>query len=104
MTREGPNSQAKRIGDVVEVRLPEKPSTGYRWQLEDTDPEVAVLEISYTSSSDRRVAGGPGVRIFRLRVSSHGPVDLVFRLRRPWDPHSAALERRVVSVPAADPD
>jgi predicted secreted protein len=101
MTREGPSSEVIASGGFVDVVLPETPSTGYRWELENEGPSVQLLSARFEDHpGSGRLAGGAGTRTFALHVAGAEPVELRFGLRRPWD--SEPLERRIVTVTVTD--
>ena len=86
--------------------LPESPSTGYRWHLDDPPAGVVVLAALFQEAQGAGpTAGSAGVRAFLLDPGPVTPVDVVFVLRRPWE--TEPTERRVVTVlppaPAAGP-
>jgi predicted secreted protein len=93
MTREGEPLTVTTIGDLAEVRLPETPSTGYRW--EPASGVAEVVDVRYEEqSAGRPVAGASGTRVFKVRIEDVG--ELVFVLRRSWEPEP--LERRRITV------
>jgi inhibitor of cysteine peptidase len=100
MLREGPASRVTATGDTAEVQLPESPSTGYRWHLDDPGNDVTVVDTSYHDSSSSPLAGGTGVRVFRLRLDrpAQAETEVPFLLRRPWERPEQAIERRIVTV------
>ena len=93
MTREGEPLTVTTVGDLAEVRLPETPSTGYRW--EPASGVAEVLDVRYEEeSAGRPIAGGGGTRVFKVRIEDAR--ELVFVLRRSWE--REPLERRRVTV------
>lgn len=57
------------VGDVIEVKLEENPSTGYRWEV------VSVLEmIELTGDEylepDTDAVGAPGTRVLRFEATA----------------------------------
>ena len=69
---------------MLEIRLPENRTTGYRWTLTSTnDSTYAVVSDSYEGSATP--PGKPGTRILRLKATQagRGRVELVYR--RPWE-------------------
>lgn len=73
-------------GDVIELRLPENPTTGYRWAFADH----AGIEI-LSDKNDLTQGAAPGAaaaRIFVLRVLG-GSTELRLRLGQAWDPHAS---------------
>ena len=99
MTTDGPASELTARHGLVDVVLPETPSTGYRWALEG---EVEGAQVVGDRFEDHPTAGptagAGGARTFSLHVS--GTVEIPFVLKRPWD--SEPLERRTVTVTATD--
>lgn len=98
MTEEQPVRRVGGSGHEVEVRLPESPATGYRWHLDDPSVGVTVLEATYEDHAAARVAGGTGTRVFRLHLADDAGGEILFLLRRPWEPPDSAIERRQVRV------
>ena len=92
-----PADDVIRTGREVEVELPESPTTGFRWHL-DPAPGVSVIETGLDGSAAQGVVGGAGTRVFRLHVVDEKSRDVVFSLRRAWDPPGRVEERRVVTL------
>lgn len=74
-----------KVGDTLELTLPENPSTGYRWEIVST-PSILEESLSDQLDLEGRQPGAAGRRTFRFRVSGSGDGDLRLRLRRPWEP------------------
>ena len=88
------------VGDSVELRLPENPSTGYRWSINIALADAATLTAS------RWNAGGPGVgvggtREFVITVKEPGMVRLHAKLWREWQGEGSAIERREFTLQVA---
>ena len=74
------------VGDVVIVRLPENPTTGYRWSVErSAGLAPAGDEFSATSSA----VGGGGERTLRFAARSPGTFRIEASLRREWEANVA---------------
>ncbi|TCC22916.1 protease inhibitor I42 family protein [Kribbella speibonae] len=71
-------------GEPVRIDLPESPTTGYRWQLEEGGDAVEVLGASFTQDpgGSGPTAGGGGTRTFRIGLLDPDGAELTFRLRR----------------------
>lgn len=81
---------AVRVGDRVVLQLPENPTTGVRWLLDDNDA-VEIVD-------DSNVAGGPGIgadglRQLTLRPRRPGPVSLKLLRRQAWESEATADAR-----------
>jgi inhibitor of cysteine peptidase len=80
-------------GDVVVVRLPENPTTGYRWaQHASTEPVLAPREGDFTPAAGAGVGGG-GRKTFRFAATGAGDVHLQLKLWREWEGDPSVAER-----------
>jgi predicted secreted protein len=98
MTTEGPPTElwADESG-LLDVELPESPSTGYRWELVSPRDQVEVVSSRFDDGGSAPMqAGAGGIRTFAVRLLVDTDVDLVFGLSRVWE--SEPVERRVVTV------
>jgi inhibitor of cysteine peptidase len=74
-----------RQNQVVEIRLPENPTTGYRWMVISTgDPACSLTSDSYDAPSST-LLGKTGTRTLRFKAAKagRGKIELVYR--RPWE-------------------
>ena len=72
-------------GDTLEFRLPENPSTGYRWALlESGAPRLAPAGDEFQSASTGR-AGAGGLRVLQFRAIARGTTVLRLELVRSWE-------------------
>ncbi len=86
-------------GAVVELRLQENPTTGYRWTL---PPEACceMVEDRYEpqegGAGDAGAGPAPGaasVRVLSFRFKGGAPAQLALELRRAWEGTEAPLAR-----------
>ncbi len=80
--------------EAVDIRLPEAPSTGYRWELADPPAGVLGVAASYDELGSSGRLGGTGIRTFRLTLGALADVELRFVRRRAWE-EIIVEERRV---------
>jgi inhibitor of cysteine peptidase len=80
-----------RVGDDIVVELPEQPTTGYRWHV-DEPKGALVLEADRFSAEEGAAIGGGGTRMFTFRAARPGAARLRLRLYREWEAESAPLE------------
>lgn len=75
------HSLAARIGDDIELRLPENRTTGYQWHLEDAGAPVCAIEKNEFEAPGSRPPGAAGARLCRLQVVQRGRalIRLVYR-------------------------
>ena len=75
------------VGDVIEIRLPANPSTGYLWSVKA--PEMGVfreVESRYeTPEESRGKVGAPVWKIFSFAVVGPGEAGIKMEYRRPWE-------------------
>ncbi len=69
-------------GEPATVRLPETPTTGYRWQVEDLAPLLQLVEDRFDGSPEPR--GATGERVFVFEALAPGQVALRLVKRRAW--------------------
>jgi inhibitor of cysteine peptidase len=69
-------------GDAVVVRLPENPTTGYRWQF---DAAVGLTVSGESFSPGSAAPGAAGERALRLVAAAPGTYLFTAALRRPWE-------------------
>jgi predicted secreted protein len=85
---------------VVEIELPESPTTGFVWRLVDPPAGVREIDREFRSQADDQVAGGSGVRVFCVEVLAPAHYELMFELKRPWE--EQPRERAVVVLDVSE--
>lgn len=94
---DGGRSYPVAAGDLVVVRLPETPSSGYRWQVDTVDADV-LAPAGDTFRPERPGLGGEGMRLLRFTVVGAGHASLRLALRRGWEKGEPAVRRYDVSI------
>ena len=69
-------------GDLVQISLPENPSTGYRWEL-DRLPVGTHLVGDHVERRRQAAPGAAGLRVLTIRVHKGGTLSAC--LRRAWE-------------------
>lgn len=73
------------VGQHFRVVLEENPTTGYRWNLPELDPQCLSLESNeYTPAGGAGIGGG-GVRQFEFAVKSPCKITLRLLNKRSWE-------------------
>jgi inhibitor of cysteine peptidase len=75
-------SRSVRIGDLVTVRLPENPTTGYRWQSDLEEARLELVGDRFEGAESPRGAGGDRVLVFEAVRA--GSARLRLAKRRSW--------------------
>jgi inhibitor of cysteine peptidase len=88
-------SRSVRIGDLTAVRLPENPTTGYRWQSDFDDPRLKLVDDRYEGAESPRGAGGERVLVFE--AVSAGSARMHLAKRRSWE-HGEPVEEFSVEL------
>ena len=101
-----------RVGDEVVLRLPEIPSSGYAWTLEqrafsslELIDETTEADDGGDDTDDDGVYGGRSIRRVLLRATNPGVDDVVVALSRPWEPEpveKVVLHVHVAGEPTGD--
>ncbi len=86
-----------RPGDGVTVRLPETPTSGYRWEVDPAAPAAVRPEADEYVPGDAAIGGG-GTRVFRFRAGDPGDRSIRLVRRRSWEPLDQAAEAFEVTV------
>lgn len=71
-----------RVGERVTVRLPETPTTGYRWEVLDPDPRLELVDDRFEGTAEPR--GAAGVRVLVFEPAAAGVLGLRLVRRRRW--------------------
>jgi inhibitor of cysteine peptidase len=89
-----------RVGDVVEVRLAENATTGYRW-APDSQEAGMIEAMEATASYPNGAVGSGGEAIFRFRVIGPGSATLALKSWRHWEGAGSVIQRFAVTIDAA---
>ena len=86
-----------QTGDETVVRLPENPTTGYRWFVERIDGPITLESDSYTASPPVAIGSG-GMRELRFRATAPGAARLELKHWQEWEGDSSVTERFAVDI------
>ena len=88
-----------RTGDLIEVRLHEMPSAGYRWVVDSpADKVLDPIDPSYEFAEGR--VGAANTACFRFRVKAAGTGAIRLSYRRPWEKDEPPLKTYEATVAA----
>ncbi|PTU76108.1 protease inhibitor I42 family protein [Pseudomonas mangrovi] len=74
-------------GQMLILRLPSNPSTGYRWELLNTPDALRSLGPEVYSSPDKvDMVGAAGHSTWRFQATAAGKGSLRLAYQRPWEP------------------
>ena len=87
------------VGDTIVVTLPENPSTGYRWDVDQGGGKVlALVSADYAAPAGTPLAGAPGTRTFTFRAQGTGGTHLVLKYWRPFEGDGSITQRFDITV------
>lgn len=81
--------------DGLRIRLPENPTTGYRWVLMSCGTLQPVADSFSLGGSG---IGAGGTRLFDLRPTATGPQSIRLALRQEWEAGIAPLDQLELTV------
>ncbi len=84
-------------GDAISIRLPENPTTGFRWHVA-TPPRFLSIEKDWFEPAADAQIGGAGTHVFLYRSIGSGSDPLRLVLRREWEPEESVIRQFQVTV------
>jgi inhibitor of cysteine peptidase len=80
------------VGAEAALRLPENPSTGYRWAVDAADPSlVRIEERGYLATSEK--IGAPGEAQWLMKAKVPGATEIKLKRWRQWEGERSVVER-----------
>jgi inhibitor of cysteine peptidase len=85
-------------GDTIEIRLPENPTTGFQWTVEEVDENILALQSSeYVLPKDPEIGEG-GTRVVRFQAKQAGSGEVTLKYWREWEGDSSIIKRFKINV------
>ncbi len=89
------------LGGIVELRLPESPTTGFRWNLRSRgEPILALAADSFELGNGR--PGHGGIHWWRFQAVQIGIASLDLVYRRRWEPLDKAAKTFQIQIRVVD--
>ena len=82
-------------GDEIALRLPETPTTGFRWRVDLVEGTLEPAGDSFELGTQPQFGSG-GIRELRFRVRGPGRIEL--RHWQEWEGDSSITERYAVDI------
>lgn len=99
LTRTDHNRSAEiRVGERLVVRLPENPSTGYTWAIDETDRRLLALDSTDYAAPTEGFVGARGQRTFAFTARQPGEVALKFKYWRFWEGDASTTDHYAITV------
>ena len=83
VTEEGGVIRA-RVNDTIVMRLPENPTTGVRWDLEQLAESVQLVRDEYEHAPGSGI-GAAATRVLTFQLQEPGELRLNLKRRQPWE-------------------
>ncbi len=85
------------VGDDVVVRLPESPTTGYRWEIVRADPPLTVADDAFELGAEPRIGSG-GERLITIRADRPGTGRIELKHWQAWEGEASVTDRVAFTV------
>jgi inhibitor of cysteine peptidase len=90
------------IGDTFFIRLPENPTTGYQWIVEEVEGPIIALEKSNYALTTGTGVGGGGERTLMFKATSPGTTNLRLKLWQAWEGDSSIVDIYTITIHVHD--
>ena len=91
------SAEVKR-GEQITVRLPENPSTGFGWAIDESDRQRLALDSTAFAETTEAYVGARGQRSFTFTARQAGTVALKLKYWRFWEGDTSVTERYTVNL------
>jgi inhibitor of cysteine peptidase len=86
-----------RVGEKVTLRLPENPSTGYRWAVDAAEMSLVEIEEGEHVATSKMIGGG-GDAQWLIKAKAPGAAQMKLKRWRPWEGERSVVERYEVTL------
>jgi inhibitor of cysteine peptidase len=90
---------AVHVADVLQLRLAENATTGYRWATDSYDNGLLEL-VEATASYPNAAVGSGGEAMFQFRAIGVGSGTLTLKYWRHWEGTGSIIRRFAVTIDA----
>jgi inhibitor of cysteine peptidase len=91
--------EAKK-GDEIVLRLPENPTTGYRWTVDRVSGHASFTDDAYQPDPEMTFGSG-GVHTFRLHCEEAGTARAELKHWQEWEGETSVTDRFAVEIQIA---
>ena len=78
--------------DTVVVELPESPTTGFRWSVDNGEEALEPTDASFRPAAGGGLGGG-GTRVFRYEIPAKRRSHIRLKLWRAWEGERSVTRR-----------
>jgi len=87
-----------KVGADATLRLPENPTTGYRWAIDAADANLVEIKEGQFVSSSSTAAGAGGEAQWLIEAKAPGATEIRLKYWRPWEGDSTIADKFAVTV------
>ena len=88
-----------KVGDFIELSLPEQAGTGYQWEFDRLDEQhFELLKTGTRSLAEKHRVGGPVLKTWLLKAKTPGDSQLTLDYFRSWEGRGQAVKHFQVKV------
>lgn len=93
-----------KANDILQIRLPENPSTGYSWKFTRFDARYfELLNIeNFIPSNAIPMVGQPGLKVITLQVKKVGTSTFDLQNYREWEGAGNAIDQFSITITVVD--
>jgi inhibitor of cysteine peptidase len=91
-------SVAVAPGDIIVIRLPENPTTGYQWTVEKVDADTLALQRTEFSPAPGAGMGSGSGRTLTFQAQKPGTAHIQRKLWRAWAGDASIRDRYHVTI------
>ena len=86
------------LGESITIRLPENPTTGYRWAVDSITQSLLTIDEGRFVPAAGSALGGSGYREIVVHPKQDGVGEVRLKLGQSWEDESAVSDRFEIRV------
>lgn len=95
---QGGREIALKVGNILQIELPGRGGTGYRWFAEDTfAPYLKLMDQATRQVKEGRL-GGPVIQVWRFKAEKPGATEIKMAYYRPWEGVGQAKDHFLIKI------
>ena len=95
---QGGREIALKVGNILQIELPGRGGTGYRWSAEAAGaPYLKLLDQATRQAKEGRL-GGPVIQVWRFMAEKPGTTEIKMAYYRPWEGVGQAVDHFLIKI------
>jgi inhibitor of cysteine peptidase len=91
-------SVSASLEDIIIIKIPENPTTGFRWEFEELDNKFLEMQTMDFLRESTTLIGTGGEKSFTLKIKQLGSTSIRLKLWRDWEGDSSVVQRYEVNI------